>query len=78
MPAVRFGPWALDGIYPKKCKACSHPTTRDSIWCREHQVEVSYVRNRLTDEQRAQGYMYPEEFIGWYWVDPETGEPVDD
>lgn len=47
-----------------------------SMWCREHRIEVSYVRDRVTDEMRERGYMYPEEFIGWYWVDPETGEPI--
>ena len=51
--------------------------TRDSIWCLEHRIEVSYVRERITDEDRLQGYMYPEEFIGWYWVDPRTGEAVE-
>lgn len=50
---------------------------RDSIWCREHLIEVSYVRNgRITDEDRARGYLWPEQFIGWYWVDPYTGEEI--
>lgn len=47
-----------------------------SMWCREHRIEVSYVRDRVTDDMRERGYMYPEEFIGWYWVDPVTGEPI--
>ena len=52
--------------------------TRDSIWCREHQIEVSYVvRGRITDEDRERGYMHPEQYIGWYWVDPYTGEAIE-
>jgi hypothetical protein len=27
---------------------------------------------------RERGYMFPEEFIGWYWVDPRTGDVVDE
>jgi hypothetical protein len=46
------------------------------MWCREHLVEVSYVRRRLTEDQEALGYICPGQFIGWYWVDPLTGEPV--
>ncbi len=49
----------------------------DSIWCREHLIEVSYVRNEISEEDRLAGYIYPEEYIGWYWCDPETGEPID-
>jgi hypothetical protein len=50
----------------------------ESLWCREHEVEVDYVRDHVSDEARARGYMYPEEFIGWYWCDPMTGEQIDD
>ena len=50
----------------------------DSLWCREHQIEVEYVKERLRDGERERGYMWPEEFIGWYWCDPMTGEQIDD
>jgi len=51
---------------------------RNSIWCREHLIEVGYVRDRLTDEMAEAGYIWPEQFIGWYWVDPKTGEKIED
>ena len=59
-----------------QCCACSHPRYRGSLWCREHLIEVGYVRDRVTPEMRDRGHMYPEEFIGWYWVDPTTGERI--
>lgn len=49
----------------------------ESLWCREHLVEVGYVRRRVSPEARERGFMFPEEFIGWYWADPKTGEPVE-
>jgi hypothetical protein len=47
----------------------------ESLWCREHQIENEYVRyDQMTYEEWHQGYMWPEEWIEYYWCDPKAGK----
>jgi hypothetical protein len=59
-----------------KCLACSHPTVDGGEWCREHQVEVEYVRRDPSIRDVAAGALTPLEFVESYGV-PHTGDTHD-
>ena len=46
----------------------------DSMWCREHLIEVGYVKRDPTLRDRQMGYITRRDFLDLYGVDPYTGE----
>jgi len=59
-----------------KCLACSHPSVFQKRWCREHLIEVQYVKQDPSIEEGNRGFISPRMFRDMYGVGHDEEMPA--